>query len=210
VLIVRSLWPGSALFQDRRQLFKHPLSVQVVDMLLGKFKNARQSWVTTLQRASTTLFWILALISLAWTGVVMVLKRSDLLEICAEVVRYLIFTGFFFWLLQNGPAFANDIIRSLRQLGGISAPAEGVNANAGTASNAALVAPGRRRRPDLIPFSLRLSSLQPCGADERPPKFPWGREQAATTQTGPAITCDRFPGTSMARGDCRMTSCVRG
>jgi type IV secretion system protein TrbL len=44
----------------------------------------------------------------------MVLKRSDLLEICAEVVRYLIFTGFFFWLLQNGPAFANDIISSLR------------------------------------------------------------------------------------------------
>lgn len=26
VLIVRSLWPGSALFQDRPQLFKHPLS----------------------------------------------------------------------------------------------------------------------------------------------------------------------------------------
>src|SRR5690348_18509627 len=25
--IVRSLWPGSALFQDGRQLFKHPLSV---------------------------------------------------------------------------------------------------------------------------------------------------------------------------------------
>ena len=97
------------------------LSVQVVDMLLGRFKNAGQSWVTTLQRASTTLFWILALISLAWTGVVMVLKRSDLLEICAEVVRYLIFTGFFFWLLQNGPAFANDIISSLRQLGGQAA-----------------------------------------------------------------------------------------
>jgi len=97
------------------------LSVQVVDMILGKFKNAGQAWVTTLQKASTTLFWILALISLVWTGVLMVMKRADLLEICAELVRYLMFTGFFFWLLQNGPAFAGDIINSFRQLGGQAA-----------------------------------------------------------------------------------------
>jgi hypothetical protein len=67
------------------------------------------------------LFWILALISLAWTGIVMVLKRADFMEICAELCRYILFTGFFFWLLQNGPAFAGDIINSLRQLGGKAA-----------------------------------------------------------------------------------------
>jgi type IV secretion system protein TrbL len=51
----------------------------------------------------------------------MVLKRADFMEICAELCRYILFTGFFFWLLQNGPAFAGDIINSLRQLGGKAA-----------------------------------------------------------------------------------------
>jgi hypothetical protein len=46
---------------------------------------------------------------------------SSGMEICAELCRYILFTGFFFWLLQNGPAFAGDIINSLRQLGGKAA-----------------------------------------------------------------------------------------
>lgn len=97
------------------------LSVQVVDMLLGKFKNVGQSWVSTLQNASTFLFWTLAVISLVFTGIYMAIKRAELGEIMAEIVRYIMFTGFFFWLLQNGPTFAQNIIDSLRQLGGQAA-----------------------------------------------------------------------------------------
>lgn len=97
------------------------LSVQVVDMLLGKFKNVGQSWVSTLQNASTFLFWTLAGISLVFTGMYMAIKRAELGEIMAEIVRYIMFTGFFFWLLQNGPKFAQNIIDSFRTLGGQAA-----------------------------------------------------------------------------------------
>ena len=36
----------------------------------------------------------------------MALKRAELMEICAELCRFIMFTGLFFWLLTNGPDFA--------------------------------------------------------------------------------------------------------
>jgi len=90
----------------------------VVDTLLSKYKSAGQTWASTLQSAATSLFWLLATISLAWTCVSMAVKQSDLVEIVAELCRFIMFTGLFFWLLTNGPAFANDIVNSLRQVGG--------------------------------------------------------------------------------------------
>ena len=48
----------------------------------------------------------------------MALRRADLGEFAAEFVRFTIFTGFFWWLLSNGPKYALDIIKSLQQIGG--------------------------------------------------------------------------------------------
>jgi len=48
----------------------------------------------------------------------LVFKRADLLEICADLVRFIMVTGFFAWILTNGPQFAQAIIGSLWQLGG--------------------------------------------------------------------------------------------
>jgi len=94
------------------------INIAVVDQLLGKFKNAGEHWLGPLQKGATTLFWLLAIISLVWTGTVLLLKRAELAEILVEVVRYIMTIGIFFWLLTNGPAFAGAIISSLRQLGG--------------------------------------------------------------------------------------------
>jgi type IV secretion system protein TrbL len=90
----------------------------VVDTLLGKYQNAGQAWVGTLKSGATTLFWILALISLAWTCISMALKRAEMGELFAEICRFILITGFFFWLLTNGADFGNATINSLRQLGG--------------------------------------------------------------------------------------------
>ena len=57
------------------------------------------------------IFWIFATISLSWTCISMAIKRAELMELCAELCRFIMFTGLFFWLLTNGPDFAgNDII----------------------------------------------------------------------------------------------------
>jgi type IV secretion system protein TrbL len=90
----------------------------VVDTLLNKYKSAGETWASSIQSASTNLFWLLATISLGWTCISMAVKQSDLVEIVAELCRFIMVTGLFFWLLTNGPTFANDIIHSLWQVGG--------------------------------------------------------------------------------------------
>jgi type IV secretion system protein VirB6/type IV secretion system protein TrbL len=90
----------------------------VVDTLLSKYKSAGQTWANTIQQAATNLFWLLATISFGWTCVSMAIKQSDLVEIVAELCRFIMFTGFFFWLLLHGATFGNAIVKSLWQIGG--------------------------------------------------------------------------------------------
>ena len=49
------------------------------------------------------MFWILATISLSWTCISMAIKRAEMGEFFAELCRFIMFTGLFFWLLTNGP-----------------------------------------------------------------------------------------------------------
>jgi type IV secretion system protein VirB6/type IV secretion system protein TrbL len=70
------------------------------------------------------LFWTLVVISMVWTFGMMALRKADIGEFFAELVRFTIFTGFFWWLLLNGPGFAMDIINSLRT---IAAEASGMS-----------------------------------------------------------------------------------
>jgi type IV secretion system protein TrbL len=93
----------------------------VVDTLLAKYKSAGQTWTVTIENAATNLFWLLATISLGWTCVSMAIRQSDLVEIVAELCRFIMFTGFFFWLLLHGATFSNAIIKSLWQIGGDAA-----------------------------------------------------------------------------------------
>lgn len=46
----------------------------------------------------------------------MALRKADIGEFFAEFVRFTIFTGFFWWLVINGPNFAMDIVNSLRMI----------------------------------------------------------------------------------------------
>jgi type IV secretion system protein VirB6/type IV secretion system protein TrbL len=96
-------------------------AAEVVDTLLNKYQNAGQALVGALKNAATSIFWILATISLSWTCISMAIKHAEMGEFFAELCRFLMFTGLFFWLLTNGPQFANDVITSLRTVGGEAA-----------------------------------------------------------------------------------------
>jgi type IV secretion system protein TrbL len=56
-----------------------------------------------------------------WTFGMLALRKADIGEFYAEFARFTIFTGFFWWLLTNGPTFATDIMDSLRTIGGTHA-----------------------------------------------------------------------------------------
>lgn len=92
-------------------------STGVMDDILNRFHTASAAWAGTITAYASWLFWTLTLISMVWTFGMMALRRADLGEFFAEFIRFTVFTGFFFWLLTNGPNFASDIITSLRQIG---------------------------------------------------------------------------------------------
>lgn len=89
----------------------------VLNEVSDRFFYASSGWTGTITDAASWLFWTLVVISMVWTFGMMALRKADIGELFAEFVRFTITTGFFWWLLVNGPNFGMDIINSLRTLG---------------------------------------------------------------------------------------------
>ncbi len=96
----------------------------VLDQVVYKFQGKVKSWQNIIQAAAVRLFWTLVLISMVWTFGMMLLRKADIGDFFAEFTRFIIFTGFYFWLLTNavsGHNIAGTIIDSMQQLGGTAA-----------------------------------------------------------------------------------------
>jgi type IV secretion system protein TrbL len=89
----------------------------ILDNVLTRFAAAASAWATVVTGRASWLFWTLVVISMVWTFGMLAMRKADLGEFFAEFVRYTIFTGFFWWLLVNGPRFAVSIVNSLRRIG---------------------------------------------------------------------------------------------
>lgn len=88
----------------------------ILDRVVSEFAMRAAGWQSIILAAATRLYWTLVTISMVWTFGMMALRKADIGEFFAEFVRFTIFTGFFWWLLTNGPNFASSIYASLRQL----------------------------------------------------------------------------------------------
>lgn len=93
-------------------------SAGLFDDVLNRYNAAASGWAGVITDAASWLFWLLVVISMVWTFGMMALRKADIGEFFAELVRFTIFTGFFWWLLTNGPNFASTIYASLRQVAG--------------------------------------------------------------------------------------------
>lgn len=89
----------------------------VLDEVADRFLSESSTWGATITTYATWLFWTLVVISMVWTFGMLALRKADIGDFFAELVRFTIFTGFFWWLLDNGPRFAMDIVNSLRDIG---------------------------------------------------------------------------------------------
>lgn len=96
----------------------------VLNDVADRFAAASQAWASVITDHATWLFWTLVVISMVWTFGMMALRKADIGEFFAEFVRFTITTGFFWWLLINGPMFAMSIIDSLRN---VAAEASGMS-----------------------------------------------------------------------------------
>ena len=96
----------------------------VLDQVVYKFWTKVKAWQNIIQGAAQRLFWTLVLISMVWTFGMMLLRKADIGDFFSEFTRFIIFTGFYFWLLTNavsGHNIAGTIIDSMQQLGGTAA-----------------------------------------------------------------------------------------
>ncbi|WP_028386515.1 P-type conjugative transfer protein TrbL [Legionella geestiana] len=99
-------------------------SADLFDSILSRFESTASGWAGRMSAYASWLFWGLALISMVWTYGMMLLRRADIQEFFAETLRFFTVLGFFYWLVENGPAIAIAVIDSLRE---IAANASGLN-----------------------------------------------------------------------------------
>ncbi len=115
-------WFKAALFGVAIFLYSTAASAEVtnqgiLDQVVTDFASRASTWRAVIMNAASWLFWTLGTISLAHMGGTLILRKADIQEFFAEFVRFILFFGFYLWLLRNGPEFASDIIRSLQRIG---------------------------------------------------------------------------------------------
>jgi type IV secretion system protein TrbL len=81
------------------------------------FQTVMQTWWTPLWREARFLFMTLAVVSAVWQFGFLALRKADFGEFFVELVRYILFTGFFYWLLVYGVFLGQAIIESFLKLG---------------------------------------------------------------------------------------------
>ena len=89
----------------------------ILDDVQNQFQTSALAWAKTLTARASWLFWVLALISMVWTHGMLLFRKADIAEFYGEFIRFIMFTGFFWWLLINGPQMAHDIISSMQTIG---------------------------------------------------------------------------------------------
>ncbi|MEI6069863.1 MAG: P-type conjugative transfer protein TrbL [Methylococcaceae bacterium] len=98
----------------------------ILDDVQNKFHTAASGWAATLTARASWLFWVLATISMVWTHGMLLFRKADIAEFYGEFIRFIVFTGFFWWLLTNGPQMAHDIIGSMKTLGNTASGTTGI------------------------------------------------------------------------------------
>jgi type IV secretion system protein TrbL len=100
---------------------------QVLTELENQVSTAARGWETTIMDAAKSLFWILAGIEVGIAAVWLAIQAASLDSWFAELVRRIMFIGFFAFVLTQGPTFAKAVVDSLFQIGaggGAASPAD--------------------------------------------------------------------------------------
>jgi len=103
------------------QEYKH------LDQIIEEYRKAAAHWGPVLKHYAYNLFWSLALIEFAWTGITLVLRQADFTEIVSEGIRRVLYLGFFFAVLDNSQEWSRFIIDSFRTAGARASQATGAS-----------------------------------------------------------------------------------
>ena len=104
----------------------------VLDKTIEKYAKETAKWEESIKEAAAWLFWTLVIISMVWTFGMLALRQADLAEFFGEFIRFIIFTGFYWWLLENGPDMAGAIIQGLTKVSDMAVGNDGSLASIAT------------------------------------------------------------------------------
>ncbi|MDO4777682.1 MAG: P-type conjugative transfer protein TrbL [Cardiobacteriaceae bacterium] len=131
-LVLLMLLPLSSFAQE----------AEVIRTITNNFEQISNGWHDKLRPAVLYVFWALAAISWAYTGITLALKGADMPELMSELVKIILITGFWLYVIENSVEICNAIINSLAKAAGIAGGA-----------GATGVAPG-----DIINHGLELAN----------------------------------------------------
>jgi type IV secretion system protein VirB6/type IV secretion system protein TrbL len=112
---------------------------KLASKLMGLFPD--RNVPTVIFDAASYLFWSLATISLIWSMATILLRRADFGELFLELVRFIIFTGLFYWLLKEAGTsggFIYNIFDSFKEMAGASGAHGGLDGAADSVINIGL------------------------------------------------------------------------
>ena len=110
---------------------------EILSELENQVTVATRGWQDTVMEAARSLFWILALIEIGLAAIGLALAAASLDSWFAELIRRILYIGFFAFVLDQGPAFAQAVVDSLFAIGagqGSASPAEVFDAGIRVAS----------------------------------------------------------------------------
>lgn len=88
----------------------------VSDSILAIFQNAAILWLPFIKASAMWLFWTLAILDLCYMGISLALRNGDFYDFAFNLVKKILFFGFFYALLFNGQQWMMDIINSFRTI----------------------------------------------------------------------------------------------
>lgn len=89
----------------------------ILTNITNDFQAAASGWQATILNYAEVLFWSLGIISLVYTTGVLFLDGVDIQRFFAHFIRFIMFFGFFLFLLKNGPYIGETLIDSMLQIG---------------------------------------------------------------------------------------------
>jgi type IV secretion system protein TrbL len=103
-----------------------PAADNSLDRIVDLYRNCARQWEASLGGFALRLFWLLAAIEFAWSGIRLAFRNADLNEWLAELVNQVFFLGLFLALLTNATAWTGAIVESFRAAGAAALRANGV------------------------------------------------------------------------------------
>ncbi len=91
--------------------------VNAPTQILQQYQSVRTAWLSVAAMYANRLFAILALIEFAWTGIILLLDKTDLQGWTSALIRRMMFIGAFFAVLQFGTTWIPAIIDSFVTVG---------------------------------------------------------------------------------------------